>query len=107
MKMDNSDAWLRHQLADVEAALVALVPADAPVGLGLAMRYAVLDGGKRLRPLLVLSACEAVHGDTFAAMRAAVAVELIHAYSLVHEKRQREWWSDGKRQADRQATRND
>jgi farnesyl diphosphate synthase len=85
MKMDNSDAWLRHQLADVEAALDALVPADAPVGLGHAMRYAVLDGGKRLRPLLVLSACEAVHGDAFAAMRAAVAVELIHAYSLVHD----------------------
>ena len=51
----------------------------------MAMRYAVLDGGKRLRPLLVLSDCEDVHGDTFAAMRAAVAVELIHAYSLVHD----------------------
>ena len=44
----------------VESALDAWVPADAPAGLGDAMRYAVLDGGKRLRPLLVLAAAEAV-----------------------------------------------
>ena len=49
------------------------------------MRYAVLDGGKRLRPLLALAACEAVGGNLQAALRAACAVELIHAYSLVHD----------------------
>jgi farnesyl diphosphate synthase len=49
------------------------------------MRYGVLDGGKRLRPLLVMAACEAVGGHAEAALRAAVAVELIHAYSLVHD----------------------
>jgi farnesyl diphosphate synthase len=49
------------------------------------MRYAVLDGGKRLRPLLVLAAAEAVQGHPQAALRAACAVELIHAYSLVHD----------------------
>ena len=49
------------------------------------MRYAVLDGGKRLRPLLVLGASEAVHGNGKAALRAACSVELIHAYSLVHD----------------------
>src|SRR5207237_1796266 len=54
-------------------------------GLGDAMRYAVLDGGKRLRPLLVLAASEAVGGQGDAALRAACAVELIHAYSLVHD----------------------
>src|SRR5690606_14511681 len=48
-------------------------------------RYAVLDGGKRLRPLLVLAAAEAVGGHPQAALRAACAVELIHAYSLVHD----------------------
>ena len=53
--------------------------------LSQAMRYAVLDGGKRLRPLLVLAACEAVNGNRHAALRAACAVELIHAYSLVHD----------------------
>ncbi len=79
------DGWARRELDAVESALNAWVPADAPAGLGLAMRYSVLDGGKRLRPLLVLAACHAVGGLREAAMRAACAVELIHAYSLVHD----------------------
>ena len=79
------DTWAARQLDAVEAALDAWVPADAPAGLGEAMRYGVLDGGKRLRPLLVLAASEAVAGQPAAALRAAVAVELIHAYSLVHD----------------------
>ena len=89
-------AWMAKQLADVEAALLQWVPAQAPAGLGDAMRYAVLDGGKRLRPLLVLAASEAVGGadghspqyqaaQYQAALRAACSVELIHAYSLVHD----------------------
>jgi farnesyl diphosphate synthase len=49
------------------------------------MRYGVLDGGKRVRPLLVLAAAQAVQGNADAALRAACAVELIHAYSLVHD----------------------
>jgi farnesyl diphosphate synthase len=77
--------WSAERLARVEEALSTWVPQDAPAGLGEAMRYAVLDGGKRLRPLLVLAACESVHGNAPAAMRAACAVELIHAYSLVHD----------------------
>jgi farnesyl diphosphate synthase len=76
---------MQRSLAACEAALDGFVPIDAPVGLGVAMRYAVLDGGKRLRPLLVLATAEAVDGDREAAMRAACAVELIHAYSLVHD----------------------
>ena len=79
------DGWMRAQLARVEDALSRWVCPDAPAGLGEAMRYAVLDGGKRLRPLLVLAACEAVGGNAQAALRAACAVELIHAYSLVHD----------------------
>ena len=78
-------AWMRQALVEVEAALERWVPADAPAGLGEAMRYGVLDGGKRLRPLLVRAAAEAVHGTPIAALRAGVAVELIHAYSLVHD----------------------
>ncbi len=69
----------------MERSLSDWVPADAPAGLGEAMRYAVLDGGKRLRPLLVLATAQAVGGAPEAAMRAACAVELIHAYSLVHD----------------------
>lgn len=78
-------AWRQAQQDAVERALERWVSADAPAGLGDAMRYAVLDGGKRLRPLLVLATCEAVGGHAAAAMRAACAVELIHAYSLVHD----------------------
>ena len=79
------DLWSADRLAQVEQALDTWVHAEAPAGLGDAMRYAVLDGGKRLRPLLVLAACEAVGGNVQAALRAACAVELIHAYSLVHD----------------------
>ena len=79
------DRWSTDRLAQVEQALDTWVHAEAPAGLGDAMRYAVLDGGKRLRPLLVLAACEAVGGNSQAALRAACAVELIHAYSLVHD----------------------
>jgi farnesyl diphosphate synthase len=79
------NAWADGRLSEVERALDLWVPADAPAGLGLAMRYGVLDGGKRLRPLLVMAACESVDGHREAALRSAVAVELIHAYSLVHD----------------------
>ncbi len=85
MNMAHADAWARQELEAVEQALEDWVPGDAPAGLGDAMRYGVLDGGKRLRPLLVLAACQAVGGERCHAMRAAVSVELIHAYSLVHD----------------------
>ncbi|QRF59420.1 polyprenyl synthetase family protein [Variovorax paradoxus] len=77
--------WSRPHLERVEQALSGWVGVDSPVLLGEAMRYAVLDGGKRLRPLLVLAASEAVGGNAAAALRAACATELIHAYSLVHD----------------------
>jgi farnesyl diphosphate synthase len=84
MRFDLQD-WSARQLARVESALSHWVPASAPAGLGEAMRYAVLDGGKRLRPLLVLAGAQAVGGHDDASLRAACAVELIHAYSLVHD----------------------
>nr|WP_315495846.1 farnesyl diphosphate synthase [uncultured Rhodoferax sp.] len=91
------DSWSRERLHQVERALETWITAEVPQGvdhgapaaLVEAMRYSVLDGGKRLRPLLVLAAHEAVategHGCPAAALRAACAVELIHAYSLVHD----------------------
>lgn len=81
----NFDAWVRRQLEAVESALDRWVPRSAPAGLGEAMRYGVLDGGKRLRPLLVMAAAHAVQGECEVALRASCAVELIHAYSLVHD----------------------
>ena len=93
--MDTFDfaSWSQACLLRVEQALSDGVGVGAPAGLGEAMRYAVLDGGKRLRPLLVLAARQAVAvadgeasaGFDEAALRAACAVELIHAYSLVHD----------------------
>jgi farnesyl diphosphate synthase len=80
-------AWMLPHLARVEQALSEGIAANSPAALGQAMRYAVLDGGKRLRPLLVLATAEAV-GDapqSAAALNAACAIELIHAYSLVHD----------------------
>ncbi len=77
--------WSAQQLARVEHALDDWVPIDAPAGLGESMRYAVLGGGKRLRPLLVSAACDSLNGNSNAALRAGCAVELIHAYSLVHD----------------------
>jgi farnesyl diphosphate synthase len=85
MKTDDFSHWVLDRQQDVERALERWVSDESPAGLGAVMRYAVLDGGKRLRPLLVMAAAEAVSGDTAAALRAAVAVELIHAYSLVHD----------------------
>ena len=77
--------WSAQHMQRVEQALEQWIDPHAPANLGQAMRYAVLGAGKRLRPLLVLAACEAVGGPLAQALRAACAVELIHAYSLVHD----------------------
>jgi geranylgeranyl diphosphate synthase type II len=71
----------------VESALQAYADLDdgCPARLGQAIRYSLLAPGKRLRPLLVLMAAEACGGPIEAALPAACAVEMIHAYSLVHD----------------------
>ncbi|MFO0828533.1 MAG: farnesyl diphosphate synthase [Phycisphaerales bacterium] len=58
---------------------------DLPTNLRDAARHAVLGGGKRMRPLLVLYSARAVGGKDADAMPAAIAIELIHAFSLVHD----------------------
>ncbi|MEK8087057.1 polyprenyl synthetase family protein [Aquabacterium sp. A3] len=90
MNQDQDQRWTTEVLARVEEALSDWVPGEAPAGLGAAMRYGVLDGGKRLRALLVMGAAQAAGADLHpsgreAALRAACAVELIHAYSLIHD----------------------
>jgi geranylgeranyl diphosphate synthase, type II len=59
--------------------------ADCPEPLRAAMRYSLLDSGKRLRPLLVLMAAKACGGDVSRALPAACAVEMVHTYSLIHD----------------------
>ncbi len=61
------------------------VPDPDPGRLREAMRYAVLGPGKRLRPALVIAACEAAGGSLASALPAAAAVEMLHAYTLVHD----------------------
>jgi geranylgeranyl pyrophosphate synthase len=88
---DFLEAYLSRGQAAANAAIDALLPAPEPGALTdpgrlrEGMRYAVLLGGKRMRPLLTIAACEAVGGTLEQALPAACALELIHAYSLVHD----------------------
>lgn len=87
---DNIHSYLKLRREKVERALASVVPEewDVPSKLRESMDYSLLAGGKRLRPILVLAAAEAVAGDESAAERAmpfAAAVEMIHTYSLIHD----------------------
>jgi len=80
-------SWITSHQSRFEGVLRGLLPsADvAPQRLHEAMRYVALDGGKRVRPLLAFAAGELVNADISRVNIAAAAVELIHAYSLVHD----------------------
>ena len=78
-------AYLNQSRERVEAALDASMGPERPESLREAMRYSLLAGGKRLRPILCLAACELVGGDPSKAMPTAVAVEMIHTMSLIHD----------------------
>jgi farnesyl diphosphate synthase len=81
------DDWMRGVQSGMEDTLASCLPGpeEAPARLHQAMRYAALDGGKRVRPLLVFAAGELRAAEHDLLGRAAAAVELIHAYSLVHD----------------------
>jgi geranylgeranyl diphosphate synthase type II len=80
-------AYLDARLAEVDAALASILPStpDCPAVVAEAMRYSLMAGGKRLRPILCLASADAVGGDRSLAMPAACAIELIHTYSLIHD----------------------
>ncbi len=61
------------------------VPTDGRARLFAGMRHAVIGGGKRMRPLLVVAACDLFHVDRERALRVAVAIECVHVYSLIHD----------------------
>jgi geranylgeranyl diphosphate synthase type II len=84
---DGLTQYLESRKAEVEAALATILPSppDAPAVVDAAMRYSLLAGGKRLRPILCLASADAVGGDRAMAMPAACAIELIHTYSLIHD----------------------
>lgn len=79
--------YLKERCQLVDAALDRHLPREdeLPVSLHKAMRYSVFAGGKRVRPILMLAACETVGGTVTQALPAACAMEMIHTYSLVHD----------------------
>lgn len=78
-------AYLQQQQTKVEAALAASVPPAEPPKIHEAMRYSLLAGGKRLRPILCLATCELLGGTDAMAMATACALEMIHTMSLIHD----------------------
>jgi geranylgeranyl diphosphate synthase type II len=80
-------SFLEAHRATVDAALDRVLPPESapPVTIHRAMRYSVLAPGKRLRPILVLAGAEAVGGRADTVLDTACALELIHAYSLIHD----------------------
>jgi len=81
-----ADRWSRH-CDSIERALLASLPdvGDCPARLREAMEYSLMAGGKRLRPVLTLLACEACGGTAEDALPAACALEMVHTYSLIHD----------------------
>ena len=86
--MSASAAFIRYykqRQQAVERALKVCVPALKPKRLRDAMRYSLLAGGKRLRPILVMAAAEACGGKPTDVLATACAFEVLHTYSLVHD----------------------
>lgn len=79
--------YLKERCTLVDEALDRFLPKadELPFSLHKSMRYSVFAGGKRIRPILMLAACDAVGGDISLAMPAACAMEMIHTYSLIHD----------------------
>ncbi|MFH0907230.1 MAG: farnesyl diphosphate synthase [bacterium] len=85
--MFNLDAYLRARRELVDAALDKHLPPEhtRPAILHRALRYSVLGGGKRIRPILCIAAAEAVGGTPASALLPAAAIEILHTYTLVHD----------------------
>ena len=87
----HSSVSLKPAIDAVSAALdqrferLFAAPDDSRARLYEALRYAMIGGGKRMRPLLVMAACEIFHVDKERALRVAMAIEAVHGYSLIHD----------------------
>ncbi|KAL8123849.1 geranylgeranyl pyrophosphate synthase, chloroplastic [Apium graveolens] len=78
-------AYFVEKANSVNTALDSVIPLHSPKTIHESMRYSLLAGGKRVRPMLCLAACELVGGDVSSAMPSACALEMIHTMSLVHD----------------------
>lgn len=85
--MMNLDDYIAERVTQIDAELDRYLPAGErlPASLHQAMRYSIFAGGKRIRPLLMIAACEAVGGKMTNVLPAACAMEMIHTYSLIHD----------------------
>lgn len=85
--LDQLNSRFKNQLSRLATELDRLLPKSSKHATQIhdAMRYSVLDGGKRIRPLLCLSVCEVLGGDENEALIAGCALEFIHSYSLIHD----------------------
>ena len=83
----NLESYLEERRGWIDETLDRLLPASRGPArtVAAAMRYAVLAGGKRLRPIVAIAACEACGGDRDQVLEPATALELLHTYSLVHD----------------------
>jgi geranylgeranyl diphosphate synthase type II len=81
----NLDKYLRERKQEVESALDASIAITYPEKIYESMRYSLMAGGKRLRPILTLAACELLGGDRATAMPTACAMEMVHTMSLIHD----------------------
>lgn len=81
----NLSAYLQEQQRIVEAALDRAIPVVYPEKIYEAMRYSLLAGGKRLRPILCIATCEMAGGNAEMALPTACALEMIHTMSLIHD----------------------
>ncbi len=79
------ESWLEQRQRFFNGHLARFLPDNCPGQLAEAMEYSLLDGGKRLRPILTLTAAGVCGGRDEDAIAAAVAVEMIHTYSLIHD----------------------
>ena len=79
--------YIKERCELVDSRLMMAMPSETelPFSLHKSMRYSTFAGGKRLRPILLLAACEAVGGEINTALPAACAMEMIHTYSLIHD----------------------
>lgn len=88
MNAFNLKGYLEEQRLIVERSLKEHLGASTPPvqgRVGMAMEYSLMAGGKRLRPILCMAACESVGGNSEVALKAASALEMIHTYSLIHD----------------------
>lgn len=87
LESESLDQYLNRQTVRLEAALDRfLPPADQnPAVLHEAMRYSVLNGGKRIRPILTIAVCDMFGGDSEEVLIPACSIEFIHSYSLIHD----------------------